>query len=214
MCWKHIHVHKFPYILKWTSVKLFTFRIKEYIIWIQAGRPLCFCIWLKLILGYAILLVRLAASATALLHKLQKGIPPWVPLKGFEKKTYKQLQEEAIESKRRDLAVLEANDGLWPGAKIPSHALFLWASGSELTTILEQDHMPNKYIPKYLRYVLTGTITRIAVNCDCFTIFSNLLWFPPQFIYLFTLGWGGWLCETERSWLKLFQGWGHGKFWA
>lgn len=120
-------------------------------------------------------LVRLAASATALLHKLQKGIPPWVPLKGFEKKTYKQLQEEAIESKRRDLAVLEANDGLWPGAKIPSHALFLWASGSELTTILEQDHMPNKYIPKYLRYVLTGTVTRIAVNCDCFTIFSNLL---------------------------------------
>eukprot|EP00256_Glycine_max_P069461 XP_025984056.1 protein TIC 56, chloroplastic isoform X2 [Glycine max] len=101
---------------------------------------------------------RLAASATALLHKLQKGIPPWVPLKGFEKKTYKQLQEEAIESKRRDLAVLEANDGLWPGAKIPSHALFLWASGSELTTILEQDHMPNKYIPKYLRKKLAEII--------------------------------------------------------
>ncbi|KAG4393261.1 hypothetical protein GLYMA_03G050400v4 [Glycine max] len=111
--------------------------------------------------------VRLAASATALLHKLQKGIPPWVPLKGFEKKTYKQLQEEAIESKRRDLAVLEANDGLWPGAKIPSHALFLWASGSELTTILEQDHMPNKYIPKYLRdcirysMILTMSCTNI-----------------------------------------------------
>lgn len=97
--------------------------------------------------------VRLGAAATAFLHKLQNGIPPWVPLKGFEKKTYKQLQEEALESKRRDLAVLEANDGIWPGVMIPSHALFLWASGSEMTTLLEQDHMPNKYIPKHLRYV-------------------------------------------------------------
>lgn len=96
--------------------------------------------------------VRLGAAATAFLHKLQKGIPPWVPLKGRENKTYKQLQQEAIESKRRDLAVLEANDGVWPGVRIPSHALFLWASGSELTTLLESDHMPNKYIPKDLRY--------------------------------------------------------------
>lgn len=96
--------------------------------------------------------VRLGAAATAFLHKLQKGIPPWVPLKGQEKKTYKQLQQEAIESKKRDLAVLEANDGVWPGVRIPSHALFLWAGGSELTTILEADHMPNKYIPKDLRY--------------------------------------------------------------
>ncbi|RDX67452.1 Protein TIC 56, chloroplastic, partial [Mucuna pruriens] len=102
--------------------------------------------------------VRLAASATALLHKLQKGTSPWVPLKGFEKKTYKQLQDEAIESKQRDLAVLEANDGLWPGVRIPSHALFLWASGSELTTMLKQDHMPNKYIPKYLRKKLAEII--------------------------------------------------------
>ncbi|KAI4353433.1 hypothetical protein L6164_002384 [Bauhinia variegata] len=102
--------------------------------------------------------VRLAASATAFLHKLQKGIPPWVPLKGFEEKTYKQLQEEAIESKRRDLAVLEANDGVWPGVRIPSHALFLWASGSELTTILEEDHMPNKFIPKHLRKQLAKII--------------------------------------------------------
>lgn len=95
--------------------------------------------------------VRLGAAATAILFKLQKGIPPWVPLKGHEKKTYKQLQEEAVESKRRDLAVLEANDGIWPGVRTPSHALFLWASGSELTTILEADHMPNKFIPKHMR---------------------------------------------------------------
>ncbi|KAF9596680.1 hypothetical protein IFM89_012879 [Coptis chinensis] len=96
--------------------------------------------------------VRLGAAATSFIHKLMKGIPPWVPLKGHEKKTYKQLQEEAIQSKRRDLAVLEANDGIWPGVRTPSHALFLWASGSELTTIMEADHMPNKYIPKDLRY--------------------------------------------------------------
>ncbi|KAK4254394.1 hypothetical protein QN277_009782 [Acacia crassicarpa] len=102
--------------------------------------------------------VRLGAAATAFLHKLQKGIPPWVPLKGLEKKTYKELQEEAIESKKRDLAVLEANNGVWPGVRIPSHALFLWASGSELTTILEQDHMPNKYIPKDLRKQLAQII--------------------------------------------------------
>ncbi|XP_058729042.1 protein TIC 56, chloroplastic-like [Vicia villosa] len=102
--------------------------------------------------------VRLGASATAFFHKLQRGIPPWVPLKGFEKKSYKQLQEEAIESKRRDLAVVEANDGMWPGVRIPSHALFLWASGSEMTPTLEQDHMPNKYIPKDLRQQLAKLI--------------------------------------------------------
>ncbi|XP_047982187.1 protein TIC 56, chloroplastic [Salvia hispanica] len=102
--------------------------------------------------------VRLGAAATAAIHKLQKGIPPWVPLKGHEKKTYKQLQDEAYESKRRDLAVLEANNGVWPGVRIPSHALFLWASGSELTTLLEEDHMPNKYIPKDLRRELAKII--------------------------------------------------------
>lgn len=102
--------------------------------------------------------VRLGAAATAFLHKLQKGIPPWVPLKGFEKKSRKELQDEAYESKRRDLAVLEANDGVWPGVRIPSHALFLWASGSELTSILEQDHMPNKYIPKDMRKQLQKAI--------------------------------------------------------
>ncbi|WOL05570.1 hypothetical protein Cni_G14299 [Canna indica] len=102
--------------------------------------------------------VRLGAAATAFLHKLQKGMSPWTPLKGFEKKTYKQLQEEAIESKKRDMAVLKANDGIWPGVRTPSHALFLWASGSELTTILERDHMPNKFIPKEMRYRLAKII--------------------------------------------------------
>nr|GEU44110.1 protein TIC 56, chloroplastic [Tanacetum cinerariifolium] len=95
--------------------------------------------------------VRLGAVTTAFIHKLQKGISPRVPQKGFEKRIRKQLQDESYESKRRDLAILEANDGIWPAVRIPSHALFLWASGSELTSILEQDHMPNKYIPKDMR---------------------------------------------------------------
>lgn len=98
--------------------------------------------------------VRLGAAATASLHKLQRGMSPWAPLKGHEKKTYKQLQEEALESKNRDLAVLKANNGIWPGVRTPSHALFLWASGSELTSILEADHMPNRFIPKQLRCLL------------------------------------------------------------
>ncbi|KAJ9545235.1 hypothetical protein OSB04_024942 [Centaurea solstitialis] len=102
--------------------------------------------------------VKLGAAATAFLHKLQRGIPPWVPLKGFENKSRKQLQDEAYESKKRDMAVLEANDGVWPGVRIPSHALFLWASGSELTSILEQDHMPNKFIPKDMRKQLIKAI--------------------------------------------------------
>ncbi|CAH9101081.1 unnamed protein product [Cuscuta epithymum] len=101
---------------------------------------------------------RLGAAATAFLHKLQKGIPPWVLLKGHEKKTYKQLQEEAYESKKRDIAVMEANGGMWPGVRIPSHALFLWASGSELTSLLDEDHMPNKFIPKDLRIKLAEVI--------------------------------------------------------
>ncbi|KAL2901909.1 Protein TIC 56 chloroplastic [Bienertia sinuspersici] len=102
--------------------------------------------------------VRLGAAATAFLHKLQKGMNPWTPLKGYEKKTYKQLQEEAVESKKRDLAVLKANDGVWPGVRTPSHALFLWSSGSELTNMLEADHMPNRFIPKQLREQLAKAI--------------------------------------------------------
>ncbi|CAM8908020.1 unnamed protein product [Rhodiola kirilowii] len=102
--------------------------------------------------------VKLGAAATEFLHKLQKGMPPWVPLKGREKKTLKQLQEEAMENKRRDQAVLEANNGIWPGVRIPSYALFLWAGGSDLTNILEKDHMPNKYIPKELRKKLAKVI--------------------------------------------------------
>ncbi|KAI4331612.1 hypothetical protein MLD38_029786 [Melastoma candidum] len=102
--------------------------------------------------------VRLGAVATAFIHKLQRGIPPWVPLKGHEPKTYKQLQKEAVEEKRRDMAVLKANGGVWPGLRTPSYTLFLRVSGTELTTVLEKDHMPNKYILKDLRIQLAKII--------------------------------------------------------
>ncbi|KAE8711643.1 Detected protein of confused Function [Hibiscus syriacus] len=58
--------------------------------------------------------IGLVAAATAFLHKLQKGIPPCVPLKGHEDKTYKQLQEEAIESKRRRRKPAKVIPGLRP----------------------------------------------------------------------------------------------------
>eukprot|EP00252_Welwitschia_mirabilis_P014959 TRINITY_DN33049_c0_g1_i1.p1 TRINITY_DN33049_c0_g1~~TRINITY_DN33049_c0_g1_i1.p1 ORF type:complete len:562 (-),score=91.83 TRINITY_DN33049_c0_g1_i1:221-1906(-) len=94
---------------------------------------------------------RLAAAVTAITHKLAKGIPPWIPLKGREKKTYKQLRDEGIESKEREKAVMRRNGGVWPGESIPSHALFLWASGTELTSILEKSHTPNVYVSNELR---------------------------------------------------------------
>lgn len=157
--------------------------------------------------------VRLAAAATAFLHKLQKGTPPWVPLKGREKKTYKQLQQEAIESKRRDLAVLQANDGVWPGVRIPSHALFLWASGTELTNVLEADHMPNKYIPKDLRYS-TGIYfcwsnwsgTRfcrglLSISCLLCEISLHHIVLPVSINNLF-----GCFCESGSNWLTLSLG--------
>ncbi|CAN1142148.1 Protein TIC 56, chloroplastic [Linum perenne] len=95
--------------------------------------------------------VRFGAARALAFEKMRCGILPWTTVKGQEPKTYKQLQEEAIESRKRDLAVLKANDGVWPGVRTPSHALFLWASGPALTPTLEQDHMPNKYIPRELR---------------------------------------------------------------
>ena len=121
------------------------------------------------------LVVRLGAAATEFLHKLQKAIPPWVPLRGREPKTYKQAQEEAYETKRCDLAVLRANDGIWPGVRIPSHCLFLWAGGSELTSILEADHMPNKYIPKDLRYWCHLIFYIVCLNHASFIIYISLL---------------------------------------
>lgn len=102
-------------------------------------------------------------AATAFFHKLQNGIHPRVPCKGHENKTYKQVQEEAIESKRRDLAVPEANGGVWPGIRTPTHSLFIWAWGSEPSSVMEDDQMPTKYFPKVFRY--NTNVLAVLVKC-------------------------------------------------
>jgi hypothetical protein len=94
---------------------------------------------------------------TALVHKVARGIAPWAPLKGHEFKSYKQLQNEATEKREREKAVMRLNGGFWPGESSPMHSQFLWASGSELTDILEQGQkqtMPYKFISYEARYVL------------------------------------------------------------
>lgn len=154
--WTRFHVYDIDHIIRWFSwgsrkrwnACCLLWRPFSYRVYSRRRKLIIY--WFTLVIYWWS--VRLGAAATAFLHKLQKGIPPGVPLKGHEEKSYKQLQEEAIESKRRDLVVLKANYGIWPGVRIPSHALFLWASGSEMTTLLESDHMPNKYISKDLRY--------------------------------------------------------------
>ncbi|XP_057862894.1 protein TIC 56, chloroplastic isoform X2 [Cryptomeria japonica] len=89
---------------------------------------------------------KLAAAGTALCHKLGMRLPLWLPSKGREIKTFKQLQKEGIESKEREKAAMRQNCGVLPGQMIPSHTLFLWASGAELTPLIERDTMPNKYV--------------------------------------------------------------------
>lgn len=104
--------------------------------------------------------MKMAAAGSNLIHKMAKGVSLWAPKKGHEKKSYKQLQTEAIEKKEREKAVLRLNDGLWPGERAPSHSLFLWASGSELTTLLEENHkyMPDKFISYDMRKKLAAEI--------------------------------------------------------
>ena len=99
--------------------------------------------------------VKMATAGADFLHKITRGIPLSTPRKGHEKKSYEQLQAEALEKKERERAVLRMNNGAWPGELAPSHSLFLWAGGSELTTILEKYHkyMPDKFIPYRLRLV-------------------------------------------------------------
>lgn len=99
--------------------------------------------------------VKLATMGSALVHKLARGLPPWAPLKGHSIKSYKQIQSEAIEKREREKAVLRENDGIWPGESTPTHAMFLWAGGAELTDLLEQgtkQNMPHKFISYEARY--------------------------------------------------------------
>ncbi|KAJ7539622.1 hypothetical protein O6H91_11G102000 [Diphasiastrum complanatum] len=105
--------------------------------------------------------IRIAAAGTALVHKLARGLPPWLPRKGHERKSLKQLQKEALEKRDRENAVLRLNGGVWPGEKAPGHALFLWATGSQITDILDEGqspYMPDKFIPYDIRKRLAKEI--------------------------------------------------------
>lgn len=104
--------------------------------------------------------MRLAAAGADFIHKIARGISLGTPKKGHEKKSYKQLQSEALDKREREKAVLRLNGGIWPGERAPSHSLFLWAGGSEFTTILEEHHkyMPDKFVPYHIRQKLAEVI--------------------------------------------------------
>lgn len=87
------------------------------------------------------------------MHKIAKGVSLKKPLKGHEKKSYKELQQEALELRDRENSVLRLAGGVWPGERPPSHTHFLWASGTELTEVLEgsNKHMPDRFIPYEIR---------------------------------------------------------------
>ncbi|CAM6099556.1 unnamed protein product [Calypogeia fissa] len=102
--------------------------------------------------------IKAATMGTSLVQKMVSGVPLWHPRKGHEFKSYRQLQAEAIEKRERENAVLRKNKGAWPGERAPSYSLFLWASGPELTTILDGDDKGGKFIPYNVRKKLARDI--------------------------------------------------------
>lgn len=105
---------------------------------------------------------RLATAGTAFIHRLGFGKNPLHVRKGFEgsKKALDVRQKEALEDKERERNVMANNGGVWPGVRAPSHALFLWASGSELTKTLDSNgrKFPGKFIPYETRKILAERI--------------------------------------------------------
>lgn len=103
---------------------------------------------------------QLAAATTALSYRLGTFKSPFKPLKGHEEKSLQQLQEEALKEKEREKNIMRNAGGFWPGFKAPSHAVFLWASGSELTKTLDQGtkRFPDKFIPYETRKKLAKVI--------------------------------------------------------
>lgn len=119
------------------------------------GRCVCICEYMSLCL-WRYCAVRLAALGTGLAYRLGTFRNPFAPFKGHEKKSLEQLQKEALADKERDRAIMANAPGqFWPGMKAPSHALFLWAGGSELTKHLDRGRktMPDKFIPYETRSV-------------------------------------------------------------
>ncbi|MCO5609041.1 hypothetical protein L7F22_063262 [Adiantum nelumboides] len=118
------------------------------------------CLTLCSLLFCTLYAVTLAAAGLDFIHRITRGLPIFGSKKGHERKSYKQLQSEALEKKEKEKAVFRLNGGVWPGERTPSHALGLWAGGSELTSILEHDHkiMPDKFVSYELRKELAEII--------------------------------------------------------
>ncbi|GJP41459.1 hypothetical protein CLOM_g1133 [Closterium sp. NIES-68] len=96
--------------------------------------------------------VRLATAGTAMLHRIGRGMNPLKVKKGFEgaKRSLEERQEEAVAEKEVERTVLRNHGGAWPGNQAPAHALFLWASGGELTKVLDQK--PKRFPSKFISY--------------------------------------------------------------
>lgn len=102
---------------------------------------------------------RLAAWGGAIVHKVARGMNPFRARKGHRRVSYAELQRMALDKREREEAVLANHGGAWPGERVPSHALFLWAGGSQLTDLLESNKvMPDKFIPAHVRRKLMEQI--------------------------------------------------------
>ncbi|XP_002962001.2 protein TIC 56, chloroplastic [Selaginella moellendorffii] len=97
--------------------------------------------------------IKMVTLGLALVYKLSRGIPLTTPRKGHEPKTLQQLQNEALEDRERQRAVLRLNGGVWPGEREPTHTVFLWAGGSQLSDHLNRfsETMPDKFISYHMR---------------------------------------------------------------
>lgn len=152
--------------------------------------------------------LKVAAMGSALVHKLARGLSPWTPLKGHSIKSYKQIQAEAIEKREREKAVLRQNHGSWPGESTPSHAMFLWAGGAELTDLLEQGNkknMPHKFISYENRKELAKQIPGLRpwevleVEQVMDLVTYNKEWYRED------LGEFTTRADYERDWFESFQ---------
>lgn len=95
----------------------------------------------------------LATWGTKVMHRVAQGRNPASPAKGHEMRSYEALQAAALMRRDRENTILKNHGGTWPGERIPSHVLGMWAGGSQLTNWLEGNDkvLPDKFISKKIR---------------------------------------------------------------
>ncbi|KAL3682005.1 hypothetical protein R1sor_000027 [Riccia sorocarpa] len=148
--------------------------------------------------------IKWTTAGTSLVHKLSHGVPLWRPKKGHEFKSYKQLQAEAIEKRERENAVLRRSGGAWPGERSPSFTHFLWASGSDLTNMLEDDksgrfisYETRKRLAKEIPGLRPWEVQDVEQVMDLVTF--NKQWYRED------LGDFTTRADYERDWFETFQ---------